>query len=390
MIKTVTARTDEIDDVETAVAEILSQLDPENSLLSNSVGILSCYPEFLDSGVIEALAAALPFELSGITTTLSSIDGYIGHLTLAITVFTSDDVRFATALSGEILGGSSDPLKLAYGEAAAKLPSAPKLIIAHAPLLLNAAGDTFVSALDEASGGVPVFGSLCIGHSDPFSASRVISGGKGYANRAALILVCGEIEPKFFRASVPPDKIDDERAVVTKSRGNQLIEVDGMPVLDYLGKYGLVSKEGESYYGMNTYPFIVDNNDGSVPVIRMAIAITPEGYAACGGTFPVGSTIAIGRIDGDDVVSESKLVVSEAVLAGGFSFLLVYACVGRQNCLGYDPEREAETVRDVLGAAGLSYHLAYAGGELCPVPEKLGGTTLSNRNHNDTLIVCAI
>ena len=61
-----TASTFEIDDVQAAVAEILEQL--QSRLCQNSVGIISCYAEFIDSGVVEALCNQLPFDVVGITT----------------------------------------------------------------------------------------------------------------------------------------------------------------------------------------------------------------------------------------------------------------------------------------------------------------------------------
>ena len=48
MIKTLTAQTHEIDDVELAVSEILEQLNVGEKLLKNTVGILTCYTEFID------------------------------------------------------------------------------------------------------------------------------------------------------------------------------------------------------------------------------------------------------------------------------------------------------------------------------------------------------
>ena len=52
MIKMFSAFTEEIDDVDAAISEILSQLDLEHSLMQNSIGILHCYHEFIDSGVV--------------------------------------------------------------------------------------------------------------------------------------------------------------------------------------------------------------------------------------------------------------------------------------------------------------------------------------------------
>ena len=57
MITTLTAFTHEIDDAAEATAEILAQLDLEHNLKQNSVGILTCYSEFVESGVVQNLCA---------------------------------------------------------------------------------------------------------------------------------------------------------------------------------------------------------------------------------------------------------------------------------------------------------------------------------------------
>lgn len=55
MIKSFTAFTDEIDDAGQAVAEITQQLEEAGALLKNTFGIISCYAEFVESGVVSAL-----------------------------------------------------------------------------------------------------------------------------------------------------------------------------------------------------------------------------------------------------------------------------------------------------------------------------------------------
>ena len=65
MIKALTAYTSEVDDVEAAVSEILEQLKPGFGLLKNSIGILACYADFVSSGAVRKICAALPFDVVG-------------------------------------------------------------------------------------------------------------------------------------------------------------------------------------------------------------------------------------------------------------------------------------------------------------------------------------
>ena len=100
------AFTEEIDDVDAAISEILGQLDLEHSLMKNSVGILHCYHEFIDSGVIKALSKKLPFDIIGITVPYVRMPGKASSMGLMLNILTADDVNFITGISGSIdIGG---------------------------------------------------------------------------------------------------------------------------------------------------------------------------------------------------------------------------------------------------------------------------------------------
>ena len=61
--------------METAVSEILEQLDVEHTLLAHSLGILHCYSEFCENGIVKAICEKLPFDVVGNTTSSLSASG---------------------------------------------------------------------------------------------------------------------------------------------------------------------------------------------------------------------------------------------------------------------------------------------------------------------------
>ncbi|MDR3121861.1 MAG: FIST C-terminal domain-containing protein [Clostridiales bacterium] len=391
MIKAFTAFTNEIDEADAAVSELLAQLNLEGRLLRHSLGLVSCYAEYIDSGVVKALSDALPFDVIGSTTLASYVKGASGPLSLTLTVLTSDDVYFVTGLTEDITSAEDlSPLRAAYDAAQARLGERPKFLISFAPLLINVGGDSFTETIDGASGGVPNFGTVAVDHTEDYSQARTLYNGEAHALKYAFALVAGNVAPRFFVATLPPDKVGREKGIVTASAGNQLREIDGAPAIRFLERLGLVTKDGNLFAGMNTFPFVIDFNDNSPPVVRVAFSATPEGYAVCGGNFPVGSTIAVGRIDADDVVNTTSDLVRAAAAAAAeqnSGFLLMFSCVGRYLCMGYEPEREWAAVSGILDETGIPYHLTYSGGELCPT-EDFG--KLTNHNHNDTYIICAL
>ena len=79
MIKMLTAFTEEADDVEFAVSEILEQLNLDG-LLAGSVGIIHCHADFIDGGVVAALGERLPFDVVGCSTSSGSSSGNISPI----------------------------------------------------------------------------------------------------------------------------------------------------------------------------------------------------------------------------------------------------------------------------------------------------------------------
>lgn len=390
MLKAFSAYTNEIDDAEQAVAEILEQISSQE-LLANSVGIVSCYADFIDSGALKAVCDALPFEVAGITTLSSVVAGSEDIMQLTLLVLSSDDISFAIGLSDPLPEPDMAPLKRAYADTVAKLAGAPSLMLSFAPLLLNAGGDFFVEALNEIAPNVPSFGPLAVDHNADYHNAQVICNGEGYSNRFAFILLQGNVSPRFFVAGISSERVFQEKGVVTAAQENQLQTVNNMPVGDYLLTLGLQKNADGTITGINSYPFIVDYNDGTTPVVRVMFALTPEGYAVCGGNIPVGATLSVGSIDANEIVSTTSNTLLEVLAGEKPRCLIMYSCVGRLFAQGYDTQREQNSVKAALAQTDIPYQFAYAGGELCPVyaTQDMTGQTI-NRNHNETYIVCAL
>ncbi len=388
MLKAFTAFTNEIDNIEQAVSELLSQLDMEDKLLENSIGIVSCYTEYLESGVIAELSRRLPFDVLGTTTIANASRGEVGEMMLNLMVLTSDDVSFSTGLTEPILGESEEPIRAAYESAAAKLSGKADLIISFAPLLLNVGGDFFINAFDRVTGGIPNFGAITVDHNPDYGQASVIYNGEAYRDRYAFILAQGNLSPAFYIGNISEEKVFSEKGAVTASVGNQLQAVNGVSVTDYLLSIGLTKDENGTIPGINSFPIIVDYHDGTAPVARAMFALTPEGYAVCGGDIPVGAALSIGEFDPLEIQDTAKRTLQNVLEESGKSIFLMYSCIGRYFAQGANPMVEAEGIRDLMKKAGLPYLFAYSGGELCPVYDHNGD--VSNRNHNNTLIICAL
>ncbi len=392
MLKAQNAYTLEIDDVEMAVAEIREQLDLD-ALLHNTIGLISCLPSYLESGVVAALQQTLPFDLFGQTSIATSTPGSEDMDQLSLLVLTADDVEFSCSLSDSLPGRDEKILADAYAQAASSHEEKPKFILAYVPLLLTTSGDFFVDATNDASGGVPFFGSVSVDDTIDYHDSQVIYKGKGYADQAAYVLFYGNVQPRFYLAGISYGKIINETGVVTASEGSQLQAINDAPVSEFLLDKGLETNEEGEFLGINTFPYIVDYNDGTDPVIRVMFAVTPDGCAVCGGDIPVGATLGVSYFDGEEIKESSQAQIDKLaadIAADGAHAVLAFSCIGRYFNLGFETDAEAKLLHDALDAKGVPYAFTYSGGEICPVSKKNALSPLVNRAHNSTLIAVTL
>ena len=383
MIRSYTAFTSEIDDVGLAVSEMLAQLEPEKNCLKNTVGVVTCYYEFAANGVVAELYRKLGFPVIGTTTTALSTNRGAGQLEMSLLMITSDDVVFTAACSPHIQDDLETPFSEMYKNALDGHTGQPKLIISAAPLMLNYAGDHYVDVLNKVSGGVPNFGTLAIDDTPDYEHSYTIFNDKAAKDMYAVIVASGNINPKFIYASFSPEYILSQKAVITKAEGNLLKEVNGFPIIKYMESLGLAA-DGKVSNVLHSVPFILDYTGEGIPVSRVLLSWSEDGYGICGGLMPEGTKFSIGTWDKDDVVTTTERTIRNIMSKGEISTLLLYSCLARSYALGTDISAETEKVNELI-ADKVPYIFAYAGGEICPVRDAAN----SNNFHNNTVIACA-
>jgi hypothetical protein len=211
--------------------------------------------------------------------------------------------------------------------------------------------------------------------------------GVHYRDRMSMILCYGDINPRFFLASISEAKILDRAALVTSAEGHILKEVNGRPVTEYFENLGL-TKASETSYAMTSLPFMLDYGDGTPPVSRVFIGLNENKHAICAGVMPEGSTLYLGVFDKGDVLETSARAIKEAMeQEADPSLILGYSCISRSMSLGSDIFAEVNLIR--RGAAGQAPVLmAYSGGEICPT--RISDSSAINRFHNNTCILCML
>ncbi len=384
MVKTVIAYTYEVDEPEIAASEILEQLNLQENLLANAAGILSCHAEFIESGVVEAVCARLPFPVAGITTLASGSNEATDMYILTLCMLTSDDVSFAAGLTESLAEEQDSRMQAAYESTVAGLPDTPSLILAYMPMLNHVGGERLLKLLDGISGQAPIFGTLTCDHRYDFCEAQTIFNGQAYTESMAFIAMSGPINSRFFTVSVPDAKIHKQKAIITSSQGNVIMEINNKPVLDFLEDLGLSREDGLE--GAKAIPIMLDYQDGTQAVARCFYLVTPEGHVVCGGDMPVNATFALCSFDNDDVLVSAGQLLKKIAEENKGSGMLIVSCIGRSVTLGVERLAEAHLVQRAMEDI-IPYQLMYSGGEICPVYAPDGVKT-ANRFHNFSFNVC--
>jgi hypothetical protein len=259
------------------------------------------------------------------------------------------------------------------------------MALVFVPYIVGLSGEAVVESLNRISGGIPLFGTLVIDVSTNPRKNETIFNGECSKDRLSFVLLFGDLHPSFFTASIPEEKVQKKRGVITKSYKNIVMEVNNMPIVSYLKELGLQRESGA--WETSSFPFVIDCNDGTEPVVRSIYAISKEGYAVCGGYVPENATISIGDIGYVDVVRTAADALEGILKNDTGSVLLLFACLTRYLVLDANTTAEMEKVRECIGRQK-KYQFCYSGGEVCPVQTERG--ELVNRFHNCTFTACLI
>jgi hypothetical protein len=389
MIKKIIASTTEVNDVQLAVSQIKSQLNLEN-LLENSLGIISCHSSFISSGVVKAVCEALPFDTVGGTSTRFTATNEPDLLPFTIMLLTSDDVEFVSYATPSLAAETTKSITESYKDAATGRYGRPSLILTYAPFIKHNNGDNYIEIITAASYGAPCFGTIVTDDSDDFLSGVTIFNGEVFSDRMIISLFYGSVRPKFYIANISLDKVYDsgEGAVITKSNGSTLMQINNRPASDFFEELGL-SKAIESKDLMHSLPFLLDYNDGTPRVARIFTQITPERYIVCAGAVPEGSTIQVATNERNDILFTTGAVMDDILKdTTETSGLLIHACLSRGVSLGGDPLEELSLVNFKINAAEkkLPILMSFAGGEVCPTTNREDKAI--NRFHNNTFVAC--
>jgi hypothetical protein len=364
MIKVITAYTYELDNPEKAAQNILDQIDTKNSLLKNSIALLFCHMKFIEMGVMEAVCKSLPFDVLGCTSMYFALPSQTGEMMLTVTVLTSDDTEFASGVCEPLaVENTEDRIGALYQKTASSLSGTPSLAFAFPPTMLNLTIDIMTAALDRASGGLPIFGTVALDMQVHIRNPQTIYKGAAYSDRMALLLFRGPVNPRFFFLCFPEKSSLAQDAVVTSASGPKLISINNRSAASFLKEVGLIQNDKNEY--THAIPLVVENSDGTNSEVVVVQDVDSNGTLICGRHIPVGGILNIGAITEDHVLESAKKLIQEIKKNESGTGLFIFSCFLRTMVLG-GATAEVELIQRELSDYTGSYLYLNSGGELCP------------------------
>jgi len=280
MIRVLTAYALEPDDVDGTVSGVLEQLDLGKNRLKNTAGLLFCYPDFIETGAVKAVCEALPFSIVGCTAQGAATPHMLGEVVLTLMVLTSDEVEFKTGLSEPLENEEQKRIEAFYKGMREPLTAEPPLTFAFLPGIPRSfTGDKMLETLDRLAAGTRFFGSRAIDMDHTPQAPATIYNGGAHPDRLCLMMLAGDVKPRFLTNSIIKQDIFYHKARITGAEGNRLISIDNMPAVKYMEKIGVL--ENGAIEAIAAFPILADPQDGREPKLLVFTGIDPDGAMIC-------------------------------------------------------------------------------------------------------------
>jgi len=385
MIQMMTAFTEEVDEVEDGLAEILGQIDL-GALKKNSVGLVTCHSDFANTAFLGALCGKLPFDIIGMTTMASANQYGQSMYALSLTVLTSDDVVFVTSQTGPLgLNDYREKIEAGYKDAAEKLNNQPSLIFSFFPFIKELSGAPIHKCFDEICKGIPFWGSVATNIDVSYDRCYTFRNDNIDKDSLVMLLMCGNVEPEFIAISMPGKNISKTRGRITSSDGCLLRGINGIAPMKYLESLGVIVMKDASI----TTPLMVYYEGSTEPVALTVYNVYDDGSLLCGGEMTEGASVAVGEITTESILGSAGEGMDRLIKTGKHNCALMLPCVSRYVMLAPNRSDELKLIAGKLENGRLmSYMAGYAGGEICPVRDETG--VLRNRFHNFSFTVCLL
>lgn len=379
-----------MDDLQYAVDDIFDQ-SKAFEFDTNTMAILFVRDETDYDSILQLLRTRWSFPIIG-SSALGLFTGDLGYRRdgIAVMLMTADDCSFAVGMTKALDSSDyADAIRRLYSDLKSSLPQdeEEKLILCYSDSIPGVNGDMIISAIESSAPHIPIYGGMA---SDTFSftASRVFCNDRADSSVVAMALISGNIHPIYSRITSVTGKTRFSYEV-TKSTGDHVYELEGIPFADVLRKAGLEADKSDVVADYILSPFVSTISKGTttVEVLRdLNVLDLSDGSGIFLGGIEEGSSLEIGLLNSNaihDSVRDGFLKLLEQGSKDGIrrNTILCTSCSARYLAIGGGVDfigrnfwDELPDDREMIGM--------YSYGEYCPIDTR--DADCVNLFHNST------
>jgi hypothetical protein len=340
------------------IADALRKLSPQALVLGCSTAGEICGTNVADDSVV---VTAVQFECSQVRAAHVSVSATAGSLQ-----------------AGEQLGRSLPHIVQTDGGAGEKLTHV--LVLSDGSSVNGS--DLVRGMLNCLPADVTVTGGLA-GDGARFGETLVFREGVPQSDVIAAVGLYGSRLKVGYGSMSGWDPFGPER-LVTRSRGNILLELDGRPALSLYKQY-----LGEHAHGLPAtgllFPLSLRMKQGGPPLLRTILAVNEQEQSMTfAGDVPEGASARLTKANVERLIDGAAGAARTSLDGtGGLApqLAILISCVGRKLVLKQRVEDEIDSVREVLGA-GAALAGFYSYGEIAPFERGA-----SSELHNQTMTI---
>ncbi len=312
-------------------------------------------------------------------TTDSEISSTMGFSedSVSLTLFSSDEIEFATAIATDIRDRSDSSFKKAFGECSAQLDQQPVCGLIF-PDGLTSIGLALDKIIRTSFGELfPFLGGTAGDHYE-LKQTHQFFGTEVYSDGAPIMLFAGPLELSYRIVSgwtpignyVPVDEF----------HGNRVYKIGGVTARQFYEKYF-----GPYQQAITDFPLALYRQEDDDFVLRTPLSVDEDdGSILFIGNFFKGSKVRLTTILRDDAIAAADRANQELLeeIDGDADVLLTFSCAVRRHFLGSRTFEESKRLQDQCSVPFSGF---YSYGEIGPFD--VGKPT---RFHTNTYLALAM
>lgn len=234
----------------------------------------------------------------------------------------------------------------------------------------------FCEGLEDLRPEIQIFGGISCSKDITSSDSVVFSKDGGYATRAVVLILYGGAHFHVEAFKMTGWKPLGRKFRVTKSEGQILRELDGIPAYEIYRKYLKIQNDDNFFYHTLEFPMFYEHNETTI--LRVPVASNPDNSITMSSDVDEGSIVRISYGDPATIIESIK---TAGVRIQDFQpdLLHIFSCAARRTFwTSEEPTYEIYPLREIAPSSGFFSH-----GEFL--------RTKGNLNqHNVTLVIAAM